>query len=130
MFIRTLSRISSASAWRNLQASSLKCYHTSVAQRGGGHHQPQHDEHHHEGEHDTHHDDHHEEPYTDNDGRLFGIPAGEQYKPKGWEYRVFPLMYGGIIMLVIGLAFKPDYSFQAWAKEEVLRRRAAREQQQ
>ena len=122
MFVNSLktSRVGSALI-RNLKASSVKSYHTNFSQLGGAHN-------HHEGEHDDHHDDHHhhEEPYTDGDGRLFGVAQGEQYKARGWEKRFFPLFYGGVFILLIGLAFKPDYSVQTWAKEEALRRRAAR----
>ena len=122
MLFKSLARSQASRQIITRNFAGVRSFQTNIAQRGGGHH----DEHH-----DSHHDEHHhEEPYTDNDGRLFGIAQGEQYKSQGWEKRFLPLMYGGVLLLVIGLAFKPDYSVQSWAKEEALRRRAARASQQ
>lgn len=80
---------------------------------------------HHHGE-DEHH--HHEPHYTDNEGRLFNVPSGQQYQFQGWEVGHYLFFMGVILALMIGLTCKPDYSVEAWADEEFLRRKKAREQ--
>jgi hypothetical protein len=74
------------------------------------------------------HHHHHEPHYTDNEGRLFNVPSGQQYQFQGWEVGHYLFFIGAILALMIGLTCKPDYSVEAWADEEFLRRKKAREQ--
>ena len=87
---------------------------------------------HNNGEHDHHdeHHHHHEEHYTDNDGRLFNVPLGQEYQNQGWEYGHYFLFIGSLVVLIVALNIKPDYSIAAWADEEFLRRKQAREQRE
>jgi len=121
--------------------NSNKFFHTSTLSTGAAT-SPVHPEQHgkegvHSGDvqhkpHEVHHDDHgdHHQHYTDEEGRPFNIPKGDKYHFQGWEYPHYLFFVGGLLTLIIGLIVKPDYSVAAWADEEFLRRKRARESQQ
>lgn len=42
---------------------------------------------------------------------------------QGWEIPTFVLLYGGMLVLIVGLWLQPDYSIRTWSVEEARRRR-------
>eukprot|EP00761_Pharyngomonas_kirbyi_P013093 gb/GECH01013120.1/.p1 GENE.gb/GECH01013120.1/~~gb/GECH01013120.1/.p1 ORF type:complete len:149 (+),score=20.20 gb/GECH01013120.1/:1-447(+) len=70
---------------------------------------------------------------SDDNGRLFGekkLAPGEKREWDSWELPWYLFMYGGLLLLVLGLMLKPDYSLSTWAREEAIRRREEREAQE
>ncbi|CAG8972818.1 hypothetical protein HYALB_00007743 [Hymenoscyphus albidus] len=64
------------------------------------------------------HADHYDPP----SGWLFGVKPGEKAEKEGWENIWIYGFFGSLGLGVIGYAFKPDTSIQAWALEEARRR--------
>jgi ABC-type Zn2+ transport system substrate-binding protein/surface adhesin len=112
--------------------TSVKYFSTSTRVNGGAPAAAAATQHHGDEHHDEHHHDehHHHEHYTDDDGRAFNVPLGEQYHFQGWEYGHYFVFVGSLVALVVALTIKPDYTVASWADEEFLRRKKAREERE